>query len=265
MFFGIKYDRVISFLSGLFSIALLVFIWEYTAYLDFDYTKILPPPTQFLSSLVDHDFRIGIGSQSATLLDSIISSTLRVTIGLLIAFIASVVVGVLISSSIWIKRFIMPIVEVFAPIAPIAWIPLALILFGIGDQAAVFIVFMGVFFILTITAVKQIETVPKNLINIARSLGCSQSQIWLYVITPYVLPGVFTMLRINVIAAWMAVLAAEMTGLRDGLGAIIMNGRNLFNHDLILLGMLSIGIMGFLFNMLLKYVQDRFLWWDSIN
>ena len=71
------------------------------------------------------------------------------------------------------------------------------------------------------------------------------------------------MLRINFIAAWMAVLAAEMTGLRDGLGAIVMTGRNLFDHDLILIGMCLIGISGFIIDATLRFIQNKFFWWDT--
>ena len=85
----------------------------------------------------------------------------------------------------------------------------------------------------------------------------------MHIIFPYILPQVFTILRLNFIAAWMAVLAAEMTGLRDGLGAIIMNGRNLFDNNLILLGMCLIGISGFIIDALLKFIQKKFFWWDT--
>jgi NitT/TauT family transport system permease protein len=185
-----------------------------------------------------------------------------VFLGLGLGFITALCTGMAISISIWVKRFLMPIIELLAPIAPIAWIPLALVIFGIGNQTAIFIVFMGVFFMLTIATVKAIETVPEYLINIAKTLGARKWQIWTHVTFPYILPQVFTILRLNFIAAWMAVLAAEMTGLRDGLGAIIMNGRNLFDNNLILLGMCLIGVSGFIIDALLKYIQKKFFWWD---
>ena len=78
---------------------------------------------------------------------------------------------------------------------------------------------------------------------------------------PSILPGVFTLLRTNFIAAWMAVLVAEMVGMRDGLGAIIMMGRNLFNNELIMFGMLVIGVSGFLVDRVLAFIGQRILWW----
>jgi len=168
-----------------------------------------------------------------------------------------------VSTNKWVERFLMPIVRILAPIAPIAWIPLALVLFGIGNSTAIFIVFMGVFFMFTIATVKAIDTVPPNLIYSALTLGASKTDIWFKVIIPFIIPQIFTILRLNFIAAWMAVLAAEMTGLRDGLGAVIMMGRNLFNNELILFGMLLIGIVGFIFDQILKFIQTKFFWWDN--
>ena len=256
-------DTIISFVCGLTSIIVLWAIWELTTALGWQYARVLPPPSQFLADFADSGFKIGLGSQAASVPESVASSFFRVFMGLSIGFVAAITFGVLVSMDIWVKRFGLPIVELLAPIAPIAWIPIALVLFGIGNQTAIFIVFMGVFFILTIVTVKLISTVPQHLINVARTLGYKNYQIWLYVIIPYILPGVFTMLRINFIAAWMAVLAAEMTGLRDGLGAIVMTGRNLFNSDLILLGMCLIGISGFIIDVILRFIQNKFFWWDT--
>ena len=255
-------QSTISILCAIISIGVLVGFWEFSAHIHWQYTQIFPPPSHFLKDLSENGFRIGLGSQAAGIPSSIASSFLRVFAGLGIGFLCSLIAGMAISMSVWVKRFIMPIVELLAPIAPIAWIPLALVVFGIGNQTAIFIVFMGVFFILTIATVKAIETVPEHLLNVARTLGARKWQLWIHITVPFILPQVFTILRINFIAAWMAVLAAEMTGLRDGLGAIIMNGRNLFDNNLILLGMCLIGVSGFFIDTLLKWIQKKFFWWD---
>lgn len=255
-------ESLITLICGVSSIVILLSVWELSAVFDWQYTHIFPPPSHFMRELSNNGFRVGLGSQSAGVPASIISSFFRVFVGLGIGFVLALASGMAISMSIWVKRFVMPIVELLAPIAPIAWIPLALVIFGIGNQTAIFIVFMGVFFMLTIATVKAIEIVPEHLLNVARTLGARKWQLWREVTFPFILPQVFTILRINFIAAWMAVLAAEMTGLRDGLGAIIMNGRNLFDNNLILLGMSLIGVSGFLIDTILKQIQKKFFWWD---
>ena len=158
---------------------------------------------------------------------------------------------------------VMPIVRGLAPIAPIAWIPLGIVLFGIGNPTAIFVVFMGVYFILTISTVAAVSAVDQRLIKTARSYGASKNQVWTRVIFPSVLPQVFTMLRINFFAAWMAVLAAEMVGLKNGLGMMIILGREMFNTKLILLGMCMVGVTGYLVDVLLVQIQRKILWWQS--
>jgi NitT/TauT family transport system permease protein len=250
-------------LCGGISLSVLWLLWEYAAAKEWAYLRLFPPPSRFLGGLANTQFRVGLGAQAATLQQSILYTILRVGLGLTIAFVSALLVGLLVSTSMWVKRFTLPIIRLLAPIAPVAWIPLALVLFGIGNPTAIFIVFMGVFFTLTIATVQAIEDVPTRLVNAATTLGARQSQIWFYVIFPHILPSVFTILRLNFIAAWMAVLAAEMTGLSDGLGAIIMIGRNLFDNNLILLGMCLIGIVGFVGDLILKTIQKTFFWWGA--
>ena len=248
---------------GLLSCGLLVGIWEVAGSNPANpVTQVLPPPSQFLPVLFESDFRVGLGSQSASIYQSEIVTLMRVSLGMAIAFVGSIACGLLISLSKWSELFILPILGLLAPIAPIAWVPLALVVFGVSNLTAVFIVFMGVFFTLTIATVAEIKRLPDNLLMTAQNLGGGSFNCWRWVIIPAVLPGVFTLLRLNFIAAWMAVLAAEMTGLRDGLGTVVMTGRNLFNSNLILLGICIIGITGFAVDRVLLFIQRKFFWWQ---
>ena len=256
--------KIRQLLPGMISISLLFFLWELSSKIGWEYSNIFPAPSRFIGEFVKDGFQIGIASQSTSIHASVGSSIFRVVIGLIVGFFSALICGFFMTTNRWIKLFFMPLIQLLAPIAPIAWIPLALVLFGIGNSTAIFIVFMGVFFMLTITTVKAIENVPENLIFSALTLGASKKTLWMRVIIPSIIPHVFTILRLNFIAAWMAVLAAEMTGLRDGLGAVIMMGRNLFNNELILFGMLLIGITGFVFDQILKHIQTRFFWWDKL-
>jgi NitT/TauT family transport system permease protein len=259
----VKKDFLVSIVCSVISIGSLWLLWESSTVIGWKYSNIFPPPSVFLAQLKQDEYQVGLGSQTASVAKSIVSSVIRVTVGLIIATLFSLFTSFLINKNIWIRRFIMPLIRIIAPIAPIAWIPLGLVIIGLGNATAIFIVFMGVFFTLTISICKTIDLVPSNLINSAKTLGASPNQLWWKVTVPFILPAVFTSLRLNFIAAWMAVLAAEMNGLSDGLGAIIMTGRNLFNHKLILLGMLLIGVTGYFFDLCLKMIQDKFFWWDK--
>lgn len=258
----LNWERHGPWVVGTASVSLLVLAWELAGRSgDFAVTTVLPPPSQFLSMVIENDFRIGLGSQSATLDQAIVATFGRVFAGMALAFLAAIITGALISLSRFATWCISPFLYLLAPIAPIAWIPTAIVIFGISNATAIFIVFMGVYFILTIATLAEIRRVPEEYLQVAGNLGANPWQQWLFVTMPAILPGVFTLLRTNFIAAWMAVLVAEMVGLRDGLGAIIMMGRNLFNNELIMFGMLVIGVSGFVVDRIMALIGNRILWW----
>jgi len=247
---------------GALSILIVIGLWELAGRSpNSALASILPPPSQFLGSIAESDFKIGLGSQAASVYQSVLSTFLRVFVGMALAFGAAILTGALLSLSKFASWSLGPLLHLLAPIAPIAWIPTAIVIFGIGNVTAVFIVFMGVYFILTIATLAEIARIPPEFLTVAANLGASAPRRWLLVVLPAILPGVFTLLRTNFIAAWMAVLVAEMVGLHDGLGAIIMMGRNLFNNDLIMFGMVVIGLSGFAVDKLLGLIGKHVLWW----
>ncbi|TCL02038.1 ABC transporter permease [Sodalis ligni] len=255
-------QRYLPVMVGTASVACLVLIWEFCAgNSDSSLAAVLPPPSHFLAEIAQSDFRIGLGSQSTPVSQSVLATFIRVFSGLFIAFIAAILTAMLLSLSKVVNWVVSPLIYLLSPIAPIAWIPTAITLFGIGNLTAVFIVFMGVFFILTIGTLAEIRRLPEEFHIIADDLGAGPWQRWLWVVLPAILPGAFTLLRTNFIAAWMAVLVAEMVGLHDGMGAIIMMGRNLFNNDLIMFGMVIIGLSGFVVDRILAFIGKHLLWW----
>ena len=249
--------------KGFIPWAVVIVIWETAAASGWSGAVLFPPPSAFLRYAIESDFRVGFGGDAMPIPMAIIVSALRVLAGLAIGFAAAVATGILISASGTFSDMVLPLVRGLAPIAPIAWIPLGIVLFGIGNPTAVFVVFMGVYFILTISTVAAVKAVDQRLIKTARSFGASKAQVWTRVIFPAVLPQVFTMLRINFFAAWMAVLAAEMVGVKNGLGMMVILGREMFNTKLILLGMCIVGATGYAVDVLLVQIQRRMLWWQQ--
>jgi NitT/TauT family transport system permease protein len=249
--------------KGLVPWAVVIAIWEIAAASGWSGSVLFPPPSAFLSYAIESDFRVGFGGDAMPIPIAILVSALRVLAGLAIGFAAALATGILISASGSFSDMILPLVRGLAPIAPIAWIPLGIVLFGIGNPTAVFVVFMGVYFILTISTVAAVKAVDQRLVKTARSFGASKAQVWTRVIFPAVLPQVFTMLRINFFAAWMAVLAAEMVGVKNGLGMMIILGREMFNTKLILLGMCIVGATGYAVDVLLVQIQRKILWWQQ--
>ena len=247
---------------GSVSLVVIVGVWKFVGRQEgVALTSVMPPPSVFLASIAENNFRIGLGSRAGSIFESVSSTLFRVFAGMAVAFGLAVITGAVLSLSRIATWILSPVIYLLAPIAPIAWIPIAIVVFGIGNVTAIFIVFMGVYFILTIATLAEIKRLPEEFHIVAQNLGASAFQRWFYVVVPAVLPGVFVLLRTNFLAAWMAVLVAEMVGLRDGLGAIIMMGRNLFNSELIMFGMLTIGICGFVVDKLLQLIGRSLLWW----
>jgi NitT/TauT family transport system permease protein len=252
-----------SLLKGLVPWAVVIAVWEIAAASGWSGAVLFPPPSAFLRYAIESDFRVGFGGDAMPIPAAIVVSALRVLAGLALGFVVAVATGILISASGSFSDMVLPLVRGLAPIAPIAWIPLGIVLFGIGNPTAVFVVFMGVYFILTISTVAAVKAVDQRLIKTARSFGASKTQVWMRVIFPAVLPQVFTMLRINFFAAWMAVLAAEMVGVKNGLGMMVILGREMFNTKLILLGMCIVGATGYAVDVLLVQIQRKILWWQQ--
>ena len=240
----------------------IVTLWELAAHRGWIQSSLLPPPSSFFGYAIESKLQVGFGNEAMTIPAAILASIGRVLAGMSLGFAAAVVTGIVISMSGLASAALLPIVRGLAPIAPIAWIPLGIMLLGVGNTTAVFIVFVGVYFLLTLSTVAAVGSVDARLVKTARTFGASRRQVWWSVIFPAVLPQVFTMLRLNFFAAWMAVLAAEMVGLKNGVGMMVILGREMFNGNLIMLGIFIVGVTGYAIDSLLVYVQRKVLWWQ---
>ena len=253
------------------SLSMFVGLWEIAWWRGWANPLLLPPPHIFLANLPDqirffdpNGHRAGAlasGGSIWSVLGVIGWSSLRVLGGLVLGFSLSVLVGLGIRYFYVFGKLMLPIVTMLAPISPVAWIPVAVFVFGIGNPPAIFLVFIAIFFIMTLATLSQIDNVPKNYIQLAMIMGCSKRQIYRHVILPTILPDLFVTLRMNLFAAWMVVLIAEAVGVGSGLGQVTMMARNTFNSSLVFFTMTLIGITGFAFDQALRYVQRKVLWW----
>ena len=188
-------------------------------------------------------------------------TSMRVVLGLALGFVGAVAVGVAIRYFAVFGKLTLPTITLLTPISPVAWLPVAIFIFGIGNVPAIFLVFISVFFIIVLSTLSQIDTVPAPYLHVARIMGASKRQLFRHVILPTILPSLFVTLRLNLFAAWMVVLIAEAVGVGSGLGQIVMMARNTFNAGLVFFTMTLIGLLGFLFDRGLLWVQQRVLWW----
>jgi len=181
------------------------------------------------------------------LLKYVVASLYRVTWGFVLAAIIGIPAGLAIG---WYRRTEMalnPLLQVFRPISPLAWIPISILWFGVGDVAAIFLIFLASLLPLMLTAMNAVESIPSVFVNAGRNFGLSPARLLYQVLYPAVLPQLIIGLRITLGVAWLVVVAAEMIAVNSGLGFLIVDARNAGNrYDLVVAGMVMIGLIGLL-------------------
>ena len=263
-----------SLLWGAASVGLFVLIWEFCWLVGWSDPRLLPPPHVFLGDIPNQAqffntatrWAVGVKQSEApsgatAVAITVASTASRVIAGLAIASLLAISVGILMRYFSLFEKLTMPTVMLMSAVSPIAWLPIAVFLFGIGNKPAIFMVVIALFFHMVIATVAHIDNVPKNFIHVARTMGATKRQVYSRVIVPAILPPMLMVLRLNLFAAWMVVLVAETTGVGYGLGQIIMLARNTFNPSLVFCTIALIGVTGFVTDWALRALQRRVLYW----
>lgn len=225
--------------------------------------SLIPRPGEVASTLYDLSFGgINDDAFSATLLDHILASLGRVYGGFGLAVIAALPLGLLIGRLPIVRKLLDPALQILRPIPVTAWLPLAMIMFGLGPRSAFFLVFLGAFYPILINTIFGVRSVEPRLFEAAAMLGCQGSKQFTRVVLPAALPGIFTGLRLGLGLAWFVIVVGEMTGIQTGLGAIIMEARQLSRTDVVISGMLVIGVLGFLSDTAVAWLGRRLLAWS---
>ncbi|MBC7437695.1 MAG: ABC transporter permease subunit, partial [Bdellovibrionales bacterium] len=152
--------------------------------------------------------------------------------------------------------------QLLRPVPVTAWLPLSMIFFGIGPSAAVFLVFLGAFYPIVFNTTFGVRSVDNRLFEAAAMLGCTGSSLFRQVVLPASLPAILNGLRLGHGFAWILIVVGEMTGVQQGLGATIMDGRMLSRCELVIAGMLVIGIAGFTTDRVLVMLNNHVLKWS---
>jgi NitT/TauT family transport system permease protein len=186
----------------------------------------------------------------------VVASLFRVTWGFGLAALLAIPLGLMIG---WHRRSEMalnPLVQVFRPISPLAWIPLAILWFGVGDSAAIFLIFLGCFFPLLLTAINAVRNIPSVYVDAGRNFGLPPADLVYRVLYPAAVPHLLIGLRITLGVAWLVVVAAEMIAVDSGLGFLIVDARNAGNrYDLVVAGMVIIGLIGLLLDTAMRSLE----------
>ncbi|MDQ3335882.1 MAG: ABC transporter permease [Myxococcota bacterium] len=182
--------------------------------------------------------------RSGRLIDDVIASLFRVAWGFVMAVLAGVPLGLVIARSLVTRQALLPWVNFFRSMSPIAWIPFGIVWFGVGDPIAVFIIFIATFFQIVLATAAAAATVPKVFYRVALDMGYTPLQVLFNITLPAIMPQLTTALRVAIGVAWMVVVVAEMIAVRSGLGFLIIDARNGLRMDLVVVGMITIGLIG---------------------
>ncbi len=231
-------DKLRNILAPLSVLVALVVIW-WVVVLQTE-SVIFPTPLQVVTGtmeLVD----------DGTLWEHIGASLFRVGTGFFIATLLAIPLGLWMGRVDGAFRTLNPVFQILRPISPIAWIPLAILWFGVGNVSPIFLIFLASVFPMIVQTAAGVHTIEKRYLRAADNFGVSRYTLFRQVIIPAVLPEIIVGMRIGLGVAWLVVVAAEMIALRSGLGYLIMDSRNAGNrYDLVIAGMVIIGIIGLL-------------------
>lgn len=171
-------------------------------------------------------------------------SLARFVSGYLLAVVVAMPLGLLLGRFAPIQRALDPLIQVLRPISPIAWFPLAVLWFGIGNAPAIYIIFLSAFFPVLLTTISAVRSIPAVYLKVATNFGARPTMTFLRVLVPAAFPGIMVGLHIAVGTAWIHLVAGEMLGAQSGLGYMIIDARNFLRTDVIIAGMLVVGLLG---------------------
>jgi NitT/TauT family transport system permease protein len=241
---------------------LLILIWQGFSSIQVIPSYKLPSPVEILLGFKD---LLILGVPPGNLLHNhVLYSLYRVALGYAIAALLAIPLGLLMGWSAGLLRMIRPLFELVRPIPPLAWIPIAILWFGIGIKSAAFIIFLGAFFPILLNTISGVLSIHPILIEAARTLHAREKDIFLKVLLPGAVPSIFVGMRIGIGIGWMTLVAAEFTGVKEGygLGYMIMTARDIQRPDEILAGMLVIGVIGLLIDIGLRAIESRMIKWQ---
>ena len=244
--------RLRSFLG----ITCVLAVWQVAAHFDWINALLMPSPWAIVGALYE------MGSEG-TLWGHLGASLQRVFMGFVLAAMVGITLGVITGWMQRVSEVVTPVVEALRPIPPIAWTPLAILWFGVGNAPSYFLVFIGAVFPVFVNTFSAVRNIEQSQINAALSLGAGPGLILRDVLIPASLPVVFPGLRVALGVGWMCVVAAELIAAQSGLGYMIQQNRLLLQTQNVLAGMVTIGIVGYAMSAAMEKVERSLVKWSA--
>lgn len=228
-------------------LVLLLVIWHFA--ITRHSFHLLPTPWAVVGGILDL-------LHHGLLFKYVVASLFRVTWGFVLAVVLAIPLGLTIGCYRRATMAFNPLIQILRPISPLAWIPVAILWFGVGDVSAIFLIFLGSFLPLLLTTINAVKSIPAVYINAGRNFGMGPATLVYRVLYPASVPQLIIGLRITLGVAWLVVVAAEMIAVDSGLGFLIVDARNAGNrYDLVGAGMVIIGIIGLLLDTAMRALE----------
>ena len=248
---------------GIVPVALLIG-WELFSRSGVLPPALLPAPSQVLLAWADWILGTDGNTQtySAHWFKDTAASAGRVFSGFGLATLLGVALGMAIGWSRTMEKLVEPVLQVLRPVPPVSWIPLAIIWFGIANKPAIFLVFLGSFFPVLLSTIHGVKTCDRNLLRAGAMTGGRPGKLLRHIVFPAALPSIFSGLRIAIGSAWMLTVTAEMVAVKSGVGYVLWDSYYFLRYDIVIAAMISIGLLGFLSDMAIKFAAARVLRWQ---
>ncbi|ELT2216293.1 taurine ABC transporter permease TauC [Escherichia coli] len=240
------------------TLAVLLTVWWTVATLQLISPLFLPPPQQVLEKLLT--IAGPQGFMDATLWQHLAASLTRIMLALFAAVLFGIPVGIAMGLSPTVRGILDPIIELYRPVPPLAYLPLMVIWFGIGETSKILLIYLAIFAPVALAGVKSVQQVR---IRAAQSLGASRAQVLWFVILPGALPEILTGLRIGLGVGWSTLVAAELIAATRGLGFMVQSAGEFLATDVVLAGIAVIAIIAFLLELGLRALQRRLTPWHG--
>ncbi|MDY7577151.1 ABC transporter permease [Herbaspirillum sp. RTI4] len=245
---------------SIFSVALFGVIWQLSGTLSWVDPLLLPPPSDILATAND---LISSGYRQTPLWEHLLISTGRALAAFVAAILSGIPLGLGIGLSPTLAAVLNPFVQFLRPLPKIALIPLVIVWFGIGEGAKFFLIFISCFLSIVVGAAAAVLSVSQARLRAAQTLGATPFQQFAYVVFPNALPELFTSVRLSIGIGWTSLIAAEMVAATSGLGWMVINAGSYLRTDIVLLGIVLLGLTGYFFDWILVKLQKRFVPWTG--
>ena len=233
----------------------LVILWQAASSAGIIASYAMPSPLKIIQTTIQYIENGGLGS-------SILVSLIRVLEGFALALVVASALGVLVAIFPKVETMTDLVLQIIRPIPPIAWIPLAILWFGIGQSSKIFIIFLGAFFPIFVNTVDGMQNIDGKYFELARVYEVPKKELIRKIMLPGALPSIMTGIRLGLGNAWVCVVAAEMIGAVSGVGFMLSNGRSLSRPDIVILGMLLVGVLGKIMDDVLRKLREKLITWN---